>query len=76
MGVMDKLVAARALLERAREVPVGERDWLLALAWGELAEGAAAFSSALDAADAGDTRDVDRLCGPVRWRRDPTHAAR
>ena len=57
MGVAEKLVVARGLLERAREVLDAERDWLLALAWGKLAEGAEALASALGGASAA-TREV------------------
>ena len=57
MGIEERLIVTRALLERAQRVSDGERAWLLALAWAELQEGAAAQASALaDAAPANDRR--------------------
>jgi hypothetical protein len=46
MEVAEKLRATRALLERALGVSDAERAWLLALAWGELQESAAALERA------------------------------
>ena len=69
MEVTERLVVTRALLERAQRAPEQERAWLLALAWAELQEGAAALAAALaDAAPAD-----DRRAGPARERSAPSH---